>query len=143
MTYFRRFLLDTAGAVTVDWVVLSAGLIGVGLAANGAVQTPQGRTAHEIALMMDASEISFASRHSGRSPREVAQGIQLRHFDETFKTTRMDTLLNAFSDQRLRNQYRIWRNRLADPDYGNPDRAADHVALLTIAMDARGLTPKP
>ena len=32
MTYFQSFLTDENGAVTVDWVILCAGLVGLGLA---------------------------------------------------------------------------------------------------------------
>ena len=32
MTYFQSFLTDEHGAVTVDWVILCAGLVGLGLA---------------------------------------------------------------------------------------------------------------
>ena len=32
MHYFHSFLADDQGAVTVDWVILCAGLVGLGLA---------------------------------------------------------------------------------------------------------------
>ncbi|TDT75196.1 hypothetical protein BDE40_1924 [Litoreibacter halocynthiae] len=38
MTYLvSRFLTDDSGAVTVDWVILSAGVIGLALASMGVV----------------------------------------------------------------------------------------------------------
>lgn len=37
--YLARFLSDDDGAVTVDWVVLTAGVIGMALAVIGGIQT--------------------------------------------------------------------------------------------------------
>ncbi|MEP5761645.1 MAG: hypothetical protein ABJ327_20490 [Litoreibacter sp.] len=37
MTYLKTFLVDEGGAVTVDWVILAAGVITLALAATGVV----------------------------------------------------------------------------------------------------------
>ena len=37
MLYINRFLADESGAVTVDWVVLTAALVGLGLAVMSVV----------------------------------------------------------------------------------------------------------
>ena len=36
--FLDRFLRDEAGAVTVDWIVLTAAVVGLGIAGVGAVQ---------------------------------------------------------------------------------------------------------
>jgi Flp pilus assembly pilin Flp len=39
LTYIRRFRLDESGAVTVDWVVLTAAVVGLALATLYYIQT--------------------------------------------------------------------------------------------------------
>jgi Flp pilus assembly pilin Flp len=37
--FLKRFAQDESGAVTVDWVVLCAAVVGIGIAVAGAMQT--------------------------------------------------------------------------------------------------------
>lgn len=51
--FFKRFREDNAGAVTVDWVVLTAGVVGLAIGAFAAVEsntaTLAGATADQVA----------------------------------------------------------------------------------------------
>lgn len=49
MTKFSAFLKDEAGAVTVDWVVLTAAIVGLGLLVFNAVRPAVGSLADGIA----------------------------------------------------------------------------------------------
>jgi Flp pilus assembly pilin Flp len=49
MTKFSAFLKDEAGAVTVDWVVLTAAIVGLGLLVFNAVRPAVGNLADGIA----------------------------------------------------------------------------------------------
>lgn len=39
MNKFQKFMNDETGAVTVDWVVLTAAIVGIGVLVIGSVQT--------------------------------------------------------------------------------------------------------
>ncbi|MCM2560618.1 hypothetical protein M8756_03895 [Lutimaribacter sp. EGI FJ00015] len=39
MNFFKNFRKDEDGAVTVDWVVLTAAVVGLAIAAYGAIET--------------------------------------------------------------------------------------------------------
>ena len=49
MTNFSAFLKDETGAVTVDWVVLTAAVVGLGLLVFAAVRPAVGNLAGQIA----------------------------------------------------------------------------------------------
>ena len=47
-TLFERFLEDESGAVTVDWVVITAAIVGLGIAVLAAVQGQLTNVANDI-----------------------------------------------------------------------------------------------
>ena len=49
MTKFSAFLKDEAGAVTVDWVVLTAAVVGLGAAALTLIRKETGTLSSDIA----------------------------------------------------------------------------------------------
>ena len=49
MTKFSAFLKDEAGAVTVDWVVLTAAVVGLGLVVFTLIRPAIGNLAQDIA----------------------------------------------------------------------------------------------
>ncbi len=55
MTKFSAFLKDEAGAVTVDWVVLTAAVVGLGLVVFTYIQPAISELASEIELEIDAA----------------------------------------------------------------------------------------
>lgn len=56
MTMFTSFLKDESGAVTVDWVVLTAAVVGLGLIVMAAVRPAVSNLAADIATSIDAAQ---------------------------------------------------------------------------------------
>jgi Flp pilus assembly pilin Flp len=56
MTKISAFLKDEAGAVTVDWVVLTAAIVGLGLLVFNAVRPAVGNLANGIATELGAAQ---------------------------------------------------------------------------------------
>ena len=60
MTFFaniKTFAADESGAVTVDWVVLTAAIVGLGIAVVASVRTGTTSVASEISNSLDAGEL--------------------------------------------------------------------------------------
>ena len=55
---FKNFHKDDSGAVTVDWVVLTAAIVGLGLAVIATVRTSVDGLGDKIATSIDAVEPS-------------------------------------------------------------------------------------
>jgi Flp pilus assembly pilin Flp len=55
MTKFSAFLKDEAGAVTVDWVVLTAAVVGLGLVVFTFIQPEIAELASEIGVEVEAA----------------------------------------------------------------------------------------
>jgi Flp pilus assembly pilin Flp len=55
---FKNFHKDESGAVTVDWVVLTAAIVGLGLAVVATVRTSVDGLGDKIATSIDAVEPS-------------------------------------------------------------------------------------
>lgn len=57
-----RFLCDTSGAVTVDWVVLAASVVGLGVASVGAVRTGTGALGADIGAALEDAFVAGNNR---------------------------------------------------------------------------------
>jgi len=57
-TSFQNFLSDDSGAVTVDWVVLTAALVGLGLAVMSVVSTGVEDLSVDIQEQLETDQIS-------------------------------------------------------------------------------------
>jgi hypothetical protein len=73
---FKTFASDEAGAVTVDWVVLTAALVGLGLAVMGVVSSGIGNVSAQIetSLAKDHLAESMTGFTSGRTGYVPAGG---------------------------------------------------------------------
>ena len=58
MKFFNKFRNDEAGAVTVDWVVLTAAIVGLGIAILATVSNGVGDLADEIDTELSAVDIT-------------------------------------------------------------------------------------
>ena len=58
LSIFKAFKKDESGAVTVDWVVLTAAIVGLGLAVVATVRTSVDGLGDKIATSIDAVEPS-------------------------------------------------------------------------------------
>lgn len=59
--FFKNFRRDEDGAVTVDWVVLTAAVVGLGVAAVIAVQSGVGTLANAISAGVAAQSVGTPS----------------------------------------------------------------------------------
>ena len=58
---FKNFRADESGAVTVDWVVLTAAVVGLGLAALAAIRSGTGALTSKINTHLSGISINTAS----------------------------------------------------------------------------------
>ncbi len=54
--FIKNFRKDEAGAVTVDWVVLTAAIVGLAVAAYGTIESNTARLAGETAGLLSQEE---------------------------------------------------------------------------------------
>ncbi|MCP1169059.1 hypothetical protein [Limimaricola litoreus] len=68
LNFFKSFANDEAGAVTVDWVVLTAAIVGIGVAVLGTVKQGVGNLATDIdsgLKTQDAQDYSVTAGTAG------------------------------------------------------------------------------
>ena len=56
--YVKSFFADESGAVTVDWVVLTAAIVGLGLAVIASVRTGVGSLASDISTSLSGASVA-------------------------------------------------------------------------------------
>ena len=56
---FKTFAADESGAVTVDWVVLTAAIVGLGIAVMGAVSGGLQSLSGQINSSLTSTEVGF------------------------------------------------------------------------------------
>lgn len=71
----KRFLRDESGAATVDWAVLTAGLVGMSLAVMSVVSTGVENLSRDVAAQLESIQIrtSFAEWDEFRASQAAAQ----------------------------------------------------------------------
>lgn len=55
MNFFKKFHNDESGAVTVDWVVLTAAIVGLGIVVMGTVETGVNTAASTMTTDLDTA----------------------------------------------------------------------------------------
>jgi Flp pilus assembly pilin Flp len=138
LTHFWR---DTSGAITVEWTVLTAGMVAIALAATSVVGSGLDTNTAMLSAEFTREYRSYEARNFGRSPLEVAQELEMEIMSSARRDRRVEQLLNALTDNQLRNQHRTWNTRAANPDYDRLPLARDQVALIDVVMDARKVDP--
>ncbi len=58
LNFMKNFRADEDGAVTVDWVVLTAAIVGLGIAVMTTVGTSTTGVSDKIGVAMDAVEVA-------------------------------------------------------------------------------------
>ncbi|MEH6831023.1 MAG: hypothetical protein V7661_09290 [Sulfitobacter sp.] len=61
MKFVKNFTNDESGAVTVDWVVLTAAVVGLAIAAYGSISTGASNMTAETAGFLDAQTVGSAT----------------------------------------------------------------------------------
>lgn len=144
------FVAKEDGAVGVEWVVLTAALAALGLAVALSVNDGMGNISNDVATEVaeidpvDTFDFSGTVTLGGTDAPEPLVGAEFveAHTWDTFgNPLRVYDRHMDRTDNGLRNQHRKWVNRSNDPDYSNPDRAAEQVLIIETAMAERGVAP--
>ncbi|MCP4783262.1 MAG: hypothetical protein GY878_06900 [Fuerstiella sp.] len=61
ISFIKNFRRDDSGAVTVDWVVLTAGIVGLAVGAFAVIESNSARIAGETAGLMSTQEGRLAT----------------------------------------------------------------------------------
>lgn len=144
MTSFKNstalFLADDSGAVTVDWVVLTAGMVGVGLATMAVVSAGVEDLSGDMRTQMESQEIS-TSFGSGAVAWEAGQWDM--HNPGIYDS--YSTWMAGFSDENLLAHM----NNMAQfaeypPNSGHPyDTYHDEYYIALDEAISRGLIDPP
>ena len=92
------FLHEDAGAVTVDWVVLTAGVAGLGLATMSVVSSGVEDLSNDIANQLSSNDMistSFPSRTSAQTIKSAPTDLRTVKFDASIRTFRDGTGVDA------------------------------------------------
>ena len=138
LTHFWR---DTSGAITVEWTLLTGGLVAIALAATAVVGSGLDSNTAMLNEEFTREHRFYETRNFGRSPTEVAQALEMEVLSDSRRDRRVARLLDALTENQLRNQHRTWNTRAADASYSNLPLARDQVKLIAVAMDARDVDP--
>ena len=137
------FLRDESGAVTTDWVMLSAGLVVLGIGAVGISSGGVENLSYSVAdeLLSDSAVANY--RYFGTTYEDYIRSV-------TWESRTVDQQLDLFhqlvdpaqnSDAQLLSEHQLWTDLAEDEDYPDMVLAMERVALIEVALDARGLEP--
>ncbi|MCC0079219.1 MAG: hypothetical protein H6899_04560 [Rhodobacter sp.] len=104
-----RFFHDENGAVTVDWVVLSAATVGLGIASAAAVRTGTGTLGDSIQTSLSGAEVAALGDLSG-APEPYVSLYYTAAQMEAYHTRYTD---GSYSQDWLTNQYNFYMARSA------------------------------
>lgn len=63
--FIKNFRKDENGAVTVDWVVLTAAVVGLAVAAYSTIETQTNQLAADIGATIDTQNVAVAATPTG------------------------------------------------------------------------------
>lgn len=134
------FATDELGAVTTDWVLLSASLVFLGVASvgtqnNGGV----GVLAGQIANQLSNGDIVFQSRYFGRSVVDLAAEMPVDNRSETWRRNRASRLQER-STASLQNQLERWRRRTPDNSPHSQNRIDFEIRVRELELERRGVS---
>jgi Flp pilus assembly pilin Flp len=118
MRKLRRFLRDEDGAVTVDWVVLTAALVGLGLAVMAVVRTgAQTQTANIESVLMSDSVIKTS--FSGLGTLTKLTGSALSDLQNDAASLDNADLQAAYTTEQgsVNGSFASWQSGIADNTY--------------------------
>ena len=145
---FNKYFSDDSGAVTVDWVVLTAALVGLGLAVMAVVSGGIENLASDTDTQLTNTEISDRFAEVASAFGLTADNLSSWHHNEGWynATTANYSDPNITSPAQLIAQYNamaaiIAAANPADIASGHYQNAIDHMGALEIGMAAQGITP--
>lgn len=137
----QHFTKEERGAVTADWLVLSAGLLGIGIAVLSLAGTGLSSLSDGIADYAADDRKFAADPYFGVTFQEYINSIP---WETQTPQQQVDLFSNYtdpthYSDSDLQNEFQTWRLLAADPGYPEPAFARERLALLRVVLDARQL----
>ncbi len=142
---FSRFMISEDGAVTVDWVVLTAAIVGLGMATmavvSAGVESLSNDTAGQLAEI-DAGDMPFGAlaRNSsgwGSFGLVNALGYDEQHFENWAATGIGDGSGQQTADQDVLDRYNYAVGGL--DTWGDRGDAVDAIGALEAEMQSRGM----
>jgi hypothetical protein len=127
----RQFLTSERGAARTQTGFAIAAAIGVAVVSAYFLLT--GGQPQIERVRMTPTEVAMQDLMSGNIRQFTS--VQVRQRLATYLDTRERT------DAQLRNAHRNWARRAADPTYQDPDLAHDMNAIISAAMELRGVRP--
>lgn len=142
---FDAFVREETAAVITDWVVLTAGVFAGGIAVLAVASGGVENIAFEIGDELASTDVSDTYRYFGVSYEGYVRGVAWSSRTTEEQVALFQALVDPAitSDENLQAEHALWAGLAADPDYPDHDLASERVALIEVAMDARGLEPQP
>lgn len=137
---FRQFVATDTGAVTVDWVVLTAAVVGLGLASVAAVRTGTGNLGDDIETSLSGASVATLGDLSGGGAQSGLAQYQTR-YDWGYDIMEWMVANSAdHTDEVIVSSYNHWMSSLQQ---GYTPEALDAAYVLVTEMQARGIaTPE-
>lgn len=137
---FGAFVRDTEGAVTVDWVVLAAAVVGLGVVSVASVRTGSNALATDIQTALSDASVALVCQGGTYQMRTLTG-------DQADKVPEIAAEFARYSDDELRAGYNDVTRKLeqiregggSDEEYNNN---LDYLSILAAEMDSRGVTPE-
>lgn len=136
---FDEFLRAESGAVVTDWVVLAAGVVGLGLATISVVSGGVESLSIDTAVELGTGDIIFESSNFGRSRAEVvALGNE---FYTEQQTVDRYAIYAAQTEAELADSFAYWTNEATAEGASEAlqAEAADNLRMISMVYDQRGL----
>lgn len=131
---FQHFLIDDSGAVTVDWTVLTAAIVGLGITSATAVRMGTSDLANDINGSLSSAAVA-ALGELGATAGTIAgmfQNYQFLFAPETVQNSWQRTFSN-FSDSNLQTFYGNYASAASRfADLGNTHVASIYMDLTAV-----------
>ena len=143
---FSNWMKDESGAVTVDWTVLAAAIVGLGIASAAAVRTGTGSLATDINNALSSASVAALGAlgaSDGAAEAAVGYAHELLFMSEDNYAFWLDQF-EAYSDEDLASIYASDSSMAAEMiSMGDPFMAGHHtdfVAAMAETITSRGNT---
>lgn len=133
----EAFVASECGAVTVDWVVMTGALVGLGLAATAVVSSGIEDGASGIATQMDSTEIRTAFAEEAPAPAPFARN---QWVSRTGGVEVLESWMSGFTDENLMTHMNNQAQFAAGSQTGHPyDTYHDEFWVARDEAITRGL----
>lgn len=144
MRVVSKFLVSDDGAITVDWVVLTAATVGLGLGSAVIVRGGVGALGTDVSNALSAASVT-ALGELGAGGTDVASYLfhSYSYVNSPSYLASQRATFAQYSDERLVSDWLSYtamvETFLSRDDTGNAGTMLDHSYLLLEAMQNRGL----